>query len=474
MMIRNGEPMPPVTVDQLAFHEALKLLKHAADMKSYMPVFSHVLIEASGDLAAATTTDLQVTMTCTLEGRGDGAYLIPIKQALALVEPEEKPKKGKKGQAQSTREVTLSVTAAEAARQTEEWKDAQKRYHEKLEKYEAAKAEADAKKITYVAGFGHVEPPMPPTVPNVKIKVETPDLNGTMQTLDVDDFPTRPRIDWSSTVEVDVERLIDPLEWAMLSVSTDEGRPHLNGLLWHPEDGLIATDGHRLHKTPCEYRGEEFLLSLRGCENLLRLLKSVKTGTLLVSVGARLETIEEERRIVGQPVKTETHESKLVWSRFDLAPWSLTCKGVDGRFPPWEKVVPRLEYDGWSHIVRLAPEKLAAAVRRVRKVWPDGSMRMVMMPEDNVVRITAENPDAAGVEIDVPVVFDRASFELLTDKEREQLIDGQFVAGFNPRYTLDAMLGMGDEVTMRFTGPVDACRLDGENGRTAVTMPMRL
>lgn len=440
--------MPPVTIDQAAFYAALQGLKHVADLRAYMPVLSHVLVEASGDVAAATTTNLHASLTCMLPGHGEGAYLIPIKQALALVEPEDKPRKSKKAKPAGgpTREVVLSIAPEEARRQAEEYRSAQEHYHKQLDAYKVAKAKADAAKTTWVEGFGS-GPPSAPVLPSVKVRVETPDLNGSMVTMDVDDFPQRPKVDWTSTVEVEVAELLDPLEWAMLAVSSDEGRPYLNGLLWHPTDGLVATDGHRLHKTPCTYRGEEFLLPGAACEHLLRILKSAKEGTLLVSVGSARKTAENQQM--------------PTWVRFDLEPWSLVTREAEGRFPPWEKVVPRLDAE-WSHVVRLEPAKLMGAVRRVQKVT-GGSMRMEMHPGRNVVRITAEHPDEAGVEIEVAATFETAT-------AGEDL----FAPGFNPKYMLEAADGMDDSMTLRFTGPTDACRIDGENGRLAITMPMRL
>jgi hypothetical protein len=52
--------------------------------------------------------------------------------------------------------------------------------------------------------------------------------------------------------------------------------------------------------------------------------------------------------------------------------------------------------------------------------------------------------------------------------------DGTMRVGFNARYMVEAVNGMGDSVTLQFAEPTDACRVDGENGRLAVTMPKRL
>jgi DNA polymerase III sliding clamp (beta) subunit (PCNA family) len=194
----------------------------------------------------------------------------------------------------------------------------------------------------------------------------------------------------------------------------------------------------------------------------MRVAKAQKTGTLLVSVGA------------GRAKATSQHEGTVEaqYVRFDLAPWSLVVRCSDGRFPPWEKVVP--QQGGETYIIRLDPTKFGGAVKRVRKVYPHGSMRMLMLPDEGTVRVSAENPDAAGVEIDVATTFDVSDHDMLSPRGREQLVDGQFVAGFNPEYMLDAVKGMGDEVTMRFHDSIDGVRVESESGRLVVTMPMKL
>jgi DNA polymerase III sliding clamp (beta) subunit (PCNA family) len=479
-MIRNGEEMPPITIEQSAFFQALQVLKHVSDAKSSMPVLRHVLLEGCEDCAAATTTDVTNTLTCTFPGRGEGAYLLPIKQTLALAEPDEKPVKPKKGQkaAPSTREITVSITPEEAKRHAGEWAKEQTRHEKHLAEYVEAKARADRAKTSYVEGFGSGPPSAPSPIP-IKVVVETPDVKGSMPSLDVDDFPAAPKIAWSTTRELDIAETIDTMEWIMLAVSTDEGRPYLNGMLFtggkepsrgfEARDGLVSTDGHRLHAAPFAYDGDSFLLARKTAEHLLRVLKLYKTGKFLVSAGSTA-TFDNEGKKTLHP-----------WVRFDCEPWSLVARAVDARFPPYDKVIPKLDPEGASVILRMPPEKLAAAVRRVQKVVGEkhATMRMHLDPSSGAVTISGENVDAdANLEVEVAAEYVAEHLAAYAQIKRNNVSiledDGTMLVGFNARYMVEAMKGMGESTALQFHEPADGCRIDGENGRLAVTMPQRL
>jgi DNA polymerase III sliding clamp (beta) subunit (PCNA family) len=463
-MTQNGEMMPPVTIDQNEFYAALQQLKHVADVKSRLPALSHVLIEGSENEVLVTTTDFACTLSVLLPGSGEGSYLLPVKQTLALVEPETKPKpkKGKKGEKASTAEVTVTIynDPEDVKARAEEHRKSLAEYKEKLAKYHEAKAAADKAGSSYVQGFGYVTSPSAPTPPPLKAKITTPELKGSMLGLDVDDFPARPKIDWSTTREVDIEELIDTLGWIMSAVSQDEGRPHLNGVfcVGNGEDfsgsgfGLVSTDGHRLHAAPLGYDGDAFLLPLRASEHLMRLMKLAKKGAVAVSVGTTTTT------------DNKGEKTEHPWVRFDLAPWSLVCKAVDARFPPYEKVIPRKDPIGASIIMQAPAAKLAMAVKRVQKTLGDttATMRMTLSPSHGTATISGKDVDVeSNVDVEIDVDFDVAN------------VTEDFAAGFNARYMIEAAEGLGESMTLQFHKPTDACRIDGGNGRLAITMPMR-
>jgi DNA polymerase III sliding clamp (beta) subunit (PCNA family) len=459
-MTRNGEMMPPVTIDQNEFYAALQQLKHVADLKSSLPALSHALVEGSEDEVLVTTTDFACMLSVLLPGSGEGSYLLPVKQTLALVEPETKPKKGKKGEKASTAEITIYNEPEDAAARAEEHAKRLAEHKEKLAAYREAKAAADRLGSSYVQGFGS-GPPFAPSLPSLKAKITTPELKGAVLGRDVDDFPARPKISWSTTREGDIAKLIDTLGWIMSAVSQDEGRPYLNGVFFvgNGEDfsgsgfGLVSTDGHRLHAAPLEYDGDGFLLPLRAAEHLMRLMKLAKKGTVAISVGTTT-TVDNKGEKTEHP-----------WVRFDLTPWSLVCKAVDARFPPYEKVIPRKDPLGASIVMQAPSARLAMAVKRVQKTIGESSasMLMALSPSHGTATFSGENIDVeSNVAVEIDVEFEAAH------------VTGDFSAGFNARYMLEAAEGLGESMTLQFHEPTDACRIDGDNGRLAITMPMRL
>jgi len=460
----NPEMTPPVTIDQVELFSALGVLKHVADMKSSYRALSHVLLEGAGGEVLATTTDLRCMLSALLRGEGEGTYLLPVKQLTALVEPESKPKKGKKGASRPATDVRLYVDPEDMTRRHEDYKAELARYKERLEKYRVAKAEADAKQITYIPGYGDTStPPEKPSPSMVKTRLETPDLTGSLIGLGAGDFPNRPRIRWEKTTEIDVEQALDAFSWVLPSVSTDEGRPFLNSLLVDPEAGLVATDGHRLLKTPFAYEGEQLQLPLTALEHFLRLMKLAKTGTALVSTGGtvRVKALESAHSRVPQWVL-----GLVPYARFDVGVWSLVAKLTDpseARFPPFEKVIPEFDRSDRTVVVRVSAEKAAATVKRLEKIMGGRhSVLLTVAPSGAKLEWECDDPDAGGAKIETPAVFSQRD------------ITEPFRVGFVGTYMIDALSGMSDEVTISFAGPADAIRVDSDNGRLAIVMPMRL
>lgn len=441
----NPEMMPPVAIDQATLYAALGVLRHASVPKSSVPALSHVLIEGAGDEVLVSASDMRCTLSALLPGEGDGAYLLPIKQLAALVEPEDKPKRGKKASSRPATAVKLHVDPDDVKVRREDYLAELAKYKERFAKWKAAKAEADAKDVTWIEGYGLVvSPPEKPTPIALKTQISTPDLDGSLLGLTASDFPRRPRVVWEQTTEIDIAEVLSAMAWTAIAVSGDEGRPHLNALLVTPEEGgqLVSTDGHRLHLAPFSYTGALMQLPLAAVGQLLRLAKMEKSGKVLVSTG-------------------KLHRTEEPFARFDVGVWSLVVALVDPAthlFPPYARVIP--ERADRPVVLRVPTAKLAATTKRLQKI-AEGNLLVTMAPASDVTVWECDDPDAGGARINVPVVFEK------------QNISEPLVAQFVSRYMLEAVEGLGEEATISFAGPEDACRLDGDNGRLAITMPMR-
>jgi DNA polymerase III sliding clamp (beta) subunit (PCNA family) len=436
--------------DQLALSNALVQLKHVIEQKYGSPILTHVKITGKADHVIVQATDLYNVLTAKLLGSGAGELALPHKTLSALVEPDSK-KKPKKGAEVEARPVEIGVDAESAAQAATAYAEEMEAY---AKRYEAWAAEKPADEHAYYA-----QAPTEPEMRPAKVLVVTPELKGACLSMDVADWPSRPAITWGGSSVFECGDLLAAMEWAVRAVSTDDGRPHLNGLLFTGKDtvglggGLVATDGHRLHYAPLEgIATDDLLVPLKACGIVLRLLKLCKDDLVRVTLGAEPQAPEEIEKEV-EPTR---------WVRFAISGWTLETRMTDARFPPFEKVVPSLESirAGDGVILRADPEVLASRVKRLSKISENSALLLTVT--GSAVNLKVDNPDGYGAEVDVPAeVVQRTSGEELR-------------SGFNARYMLDALLGMGESVQIAATGPKDATRLDGATGNMAVVMPMRL
>ena len=73
-----------VPVKDLA--QALGRISSAIPQRSPMPVLENILLQLEGSILSLTATDMDITITTTLEVRGErnGALLLPAREAVAV------------------------------------------------------------------------------------------------------------------------------------------------------------------------------------------------------------------------------------------------------------------------------------------------------------------------------------------------------------------------------------------------------
>ncbi len=271
-----------------------------------------------------------------------------------------------------------------------------------------------------------------------KLVVRSGRSKFSLVTLPAAEFPSVEDIKAGQTIEVSQEVLGRLIEKTHFSMGQQDVRYYLNGMLL--ETGgkylrAVATDGHRLALYEAEIGGaaleeQQVIVPRKGVLELQRLLGG--EGNLNVELGANHVRIQ------------------LKGIRF-------TSKLIDGRFPEYERVIPKES----SNELRADKALLRSALQRTAILSNEKYRGIRLIIRDSGVVIQAHNPEQEEAEEELEVTYSGEDIEI----------------GFNVNYLLDALGAVdGDEVTLSVLDSNSSCliRQPGSDEGKFVVMPMRL
>lgn len=256
------------------------------------------------------------------------------------------------------------------------------------------------------------------------------------------DFPKLPNHREVSFCKVDAATLVDMVDKTFFSISTDETRYHLNGVLFdcdgHGDKAharMVSTDGHRLSKIERTLAGgpkvQGVIIPRKGLAEMRRALEGV-TGE--VELGF-----------------TKSHAFVRVGQT------ALSVKLIDAQFPPFEQVIPK---DSERHVA-VERESLFEALKRVSIMSSDKTQGVKLSLGEGVLRISSDNPDLGEGREELEVGY----------------AGGALTIGFNARYLIDLLSQMDTKnVRLELNGELDPGvirPIDGED-YLGVVMPMRI
>src|SRR5215831_1514016 len=137
------------------------------------------------------------------------------------------------------------------------------------------------------------------------------------------DYPKLPSIQEAETCKVDSGTLREMIAKTIFSVSQDETRQHLSGVLFECDGTtgrMVSTDGHRLSKVGRAMPGGPKLA----------------TGVLIPRKGV----LELRRAIEARetPAAIGVHQGNFVLKADDVG---ISVKLIEGQFPPYDQVIPK-------------------------------------------------------------------------------------------------------------------------------------
>ena len=216
-------------------------------------------------------------------------------------------------------------------------------------------------------------------------------------------------------------------------------RYYLNGMLWETENNTlrcVATDGHRLAMCTREIdinvsKKSQAILPRKGVVELSRLLKE---DEVMIDV-----------TLSGHHIRVETVD------------YTLTSKLVDGKFPDYERVLPK----GGSNVMLGNRDDLKQAFGRTAILSNEKYRGVRLTLEDGLLTIVANNPEQEEAEEQVVVDYNGDKIEI----------------GFNVSYLQDVSNVLSTENIKLTLSDANSSALieEPESGDSVyVVMPMRL
>jgi len=253
------------------------------------------------------------------------------------------------------------------------------------------------------------------------------------------DFPKLPNHREVKFSKVDAGTLRDMIAKTFFSISTDETRYHLNGVLFE-SDGqvarMVSTDGHRLSKIERPLPGGPKLPAgiIIPRKGLMELRRALENASGEVELGI--------------------HHGHVFVRVKEVA---LSVKLIEAQFPPYDQVIPK-ENDKVAVCPRLATLE---ALKRISIMSSDKTWGIKLTLKKGALRIASDNPDLGEAHEELDVSYDGAPISI----------------GFNAKYFIELMTEMeGDEVRLELNGELDPglVRPNDKTGYLGVVMPMRI
>jgi DNA polymerase-3 subunit beta len=278
------------------------------------------------------------------------------------------------------------------------------------------------------------------------LKVRSGASDFKIATLSPTDFPAWPNLGDVEEVSIEAEVLLEMIEKTLYSAGESDTRYTLNGLLFHtkPQDKafiLVGTDGHRLalikRQFDSELKSEKKIIVPRKGVSELRKFLADSDGS-------------EERK----KVRVSIGEKHLL---FSIDKIQFLTRLIEGSYPNYENVIPQSN----EKKMFIGRESFIRVLRRVSVMSKERASAVKFDLVQDKLTVSSSSPDIG-----------EAQEEVATEYKYDKLS-----LGFNARYVLDVLGGMGtDTVVFEFQDPLSPVLVKeaGNEDYQCVIMPMRI
>ncbi len=261
----------------------------------------------------------------------------------------------------------------------------------------------------------------------------------TLSTLPASEFPVIDKLKSARKFTIPERDLHQLIERTAFAMAQQDVRYYLNGLMLEPVDGVlraVATDGHRL----------------AFCE----LPAAVGDGTAQQVIVPR-KGVQELHRLLGDsesPIAVEIGSNHIRITTDDLR---FTSKLIDGRFPDYQRVIPK----NADKRLLINRDVLRQALTRTSILSNEKYRGIRLDVSKNNIKIQAHNPDQEEAMEEIEARYD----------------EDAMTVGFNVTYLLDVLGAIETEDVEVLLTDANSSALINKPGATDcryVVMPMRL
>lgn len=261
----------------------------------------------------------------------------------------------------------------------------------------------------------------------------------TLQTMQAEDFPlVQESANFGPVFSVPQKTLKDLLGQVAFAMAVHDIRYYLNGILFVAEGKqltLVATDGHRLGLAQAQLETDipkqEVILPRKTVLELQRLLKDEDTPI--------------EMRFAGNQ------------ARFNFSGMEFVTKLVEGKFPDYNRVIPK----NHKNSVTLGRATLLASLQRAAILTSDKFKGVRVNIEPGLLRIASSNAEQEEAKEEIEIDYGGDTIEV----------------GFNVTYLMDALSNIPHDMVKIELQDGNASALitvPEQTGFKYVVMPMRI
>ena len=272
-----------------------------------------------------------------------------------------------------------------------------------------------------------------------KLTVQSGKARFSVQTIDAVDFPAMlaPN-EWLAEWEMPQKALKHLLNQVFFSMAQQDIRYYLNGLLLAIDKNVVravATDGHRL--AYCETAIEAELSKLDLIvprKTVLEMMRQLDDSDAVVNIQANAQMIQ-----------------------FSFSGHTLMSKLIEGKFPDYNKVIPK----NHPKIIDINRSIFQSALQRAAIMTTDKFKGVRLVIENDKMVVSANNADQEEASDELDIVYD----------------DQELDIGFNVNYLMDVLSNLKtDTIQLQFNDSNASAllTLPNDDSFKYVVMPMRI
>ncbi len=297
-----------------------------------------------------------------------------------------------------------------------------------------------ARKLVDICRSLSGEKPINVTLEENRLKVQSGRNRFSLSTISAQEFPNIEDTLFTTKLEIGSQTLKELIDKTQFAMAQQDVRYYLNGMLFELDGKkllTVATDGHRLALSKIE-------------------LEEEITADLVQAIVPRKGVMEAAKLLSSSDshCKIELNSNHI---RISLAEYVFTSKLVDGRFPDYDKVLPKnVQRELVSN-----RDSIKDAFSRASILCNEKFRGVRLLLDQDKLTIHANNPEQEEAEIELDVEYSSEAMEI----------------GFNVNYLVDALNVIKTDSVRFNLGDANSSVLieSAENSDSLyVVMPMRL